>query len=220
MTKHTDTEIKRAAARFEQWADTLSREDFEYITDLRAIAEATDAVRSGEVRVNELVQLARANGRSWTQIGIALGVSRQPRASGSQRSSAPEHVLSSIVPHREDTCSQAGSLSHSCECESLPRRQDLRQVDSHPWQHFGNVHIVRCVRCVRKTRRYGQSGRSGTYLHLLYKVEGLVRGFPGWRFESSHPHFVMSQDIGDRCVKTSETLAPGPSAGSCGSGRA
>jgi hypothetical protein len=77
MAKHTDAEIEQAAARFEQWADTLTRNDFEDVTDLRAIAEATDSVRDGEARVLELVQLARANGRSWTQIGIALGVSRQ-----------------------------------------------------------------------------------------------------------------------------------------------
>jgi hypothetical protein len=77
MTKHSDAEIEQAAARFEHWADTLSRDDFEDIADLRAIAEATDSVRAGEARVRELVQLARANGRSWTQIGVALGVSRQ-----------------------------------------------------------------------------------------------------------------------------------------------
>jgi hypothetical protein len=77
MAKHSDAEIEQAAARFEQWAERLTRTDFEDIGDLRAIAEATDSVRAGEARVLELVQLARANGRSWTQIGIALGVSRQ-----------------------------------------------------------------------------------------------------------------------------------------------
>ena len=46
-------------------------------TDLRAIAEAVDRVRAGEARIRELVVLARANGRSWGEIGIALGVSRQ-----------------------------------------------------------------------------------------------------------------------------------------------
>jgi hypothetical protein len=77
MTKHSDAEIGQAAARFEQWACRLTRNDFEDIRDLRAIAEATDTVRAGEARIRELVALARANGRSWTQIGIALGVSRQ-----------------------------------------------------------------------------------------------------------------------------------------------
>jgi hypothetical protein len=77
MPKHTDDEIKEATARFEEWASTLTREDFRDTADLRAIAEASEDVRAGQARVREAVQLARANGRSWGQIGIALGVSRQ-----------------------------------------------------------------------------------------------------------------------------------------------
>ena len=37
------------------------------------------------------------------------------------------------------------ALLFSRECRSPARRRDLRRADSHPWQHFGNVHIVRCV---------------------------------------------------------------------------
>jgi hypothetical protein len=77
MPKHTDEEIKEATTRFEEWAATLTRDDFQDTTDLRAIAEASEGVRAGQARVLELVELARANGRSWGQIGIALGVSRQ-----------------------------------------------------------------------------------------------------------------------------------------------
>lgn len=46
-------------------------------TDLRQIAETVDGIAAGEIRLRELVQLARAHGRSWGEIGIALGVSRQ-----------------------------------------------------------------------------------------------------------------------------------------------
>lgn len=77
MPKHSDDEIKEAASRFEEWASTLTCEDFHDTADLRAIAEASEGVRAGQARVRELVQLARSNGRSWGQIGIALGVSRQ-----------------------------------------------------------------------------------------------------------------------------------------------
>ncbi len=77
MPKHTDAQIEEATARFEEWASTLTREDFQETADLRAIAEASEGVRAGQARVRELVRLARANGRSWGQIGIALGVSRQ-----------------------------------------------------------------------------------------------------------------------------------------------
>jgi len=74
-TMHSDEEIQRAAKLAEQFDPSdVAMDD---TTDLRALAEAVDRVRSGEARVRELVALARANGRSWGEIGIALGVSRQ-----------------------------------------------------------------------------------------------------------------------------------------------
>ena len=72
---HTDEEIARAAKLAEEFDP--SDVPMDDTTDLRAIAEVVDAVRAGEARVRELVALARANGRSWGEIGIALGVSRQ-----------------------------------------------------------------------------------------------------------------------------------------------
>jgi len=74
-TMHTDEEIQRAAKLAEQFDP--SDVPMDDTTDLRAVAEAVDGVRAGEARVRELVALARANGRSWGEIGIALGVSRQ-----------------------------------------------------------------------------------------------------------------------------------------------
>lgn len=72
---HTDEEIQRAARLAEELdPSSVPMDD---TTDLRAIAEVVDGVRAGEARVRELVALARANGRSWGEIGIALGVSRQ-----------------------------------------------------------------------------------------------------------------------------------------------
>ena len=72
---HTDEEIARAAKLAERFDP--SDVPMDDTTDLRAVAEAVDRVRAGEARVRELVALARANGRSWGEIGIALGVSRQ-----------------------------------------------------------------------------------------------------------------------------------------------
>jgi len=74
-TMHTDEEIARAAKLAEEFDP--SGVPMDDTTDLRAIAEVVDGVRAGEARVRELVALARANGRSWGEIGIALGVSRQ-----------------------------------------------------------------------------------------------------------------------------------------------
>lgn len=72
---HTDEEIRRAAKLAEEFDPSDTPMDD--TTDLRAIAETVDGVRAGEARIRELVTLARGNGRSWGEIGIALGVSRQ-----------------------------------------------------------------------------------------------------------------------------------------------
>jgi hypothetical protein len=72
---HTEEEIQRAAKLAEEFDPCgVTMDD---TTDLRTLAEAVDRVRTGEARVRELVARARANGRSWGEIGIALGVSRQ-----------------------------------------------------------------------------------------------------------------------------------------------
>lgn len=72
---HTNEEIQRSAKLAEEFDP--SGVPMDDTTDLRTLAEAVDNVRAGEARVRELVALARANGRSWGEIGIALGVSRQ-----------------------------------------------------------------------------------------------------------------------------------------------
>lgn len=77
--RHTDDEIERAARRFEQLADeldpaTAAVDDTE---DLRAVAAASEASRADEARLREAVEIARAHGRSWNHIALALGVSRQ-----------------------------------------------------------------------------------------------------------------------------------------------
>ena len=77
--RHTEDDIERAASRFEQLADELdpSTADVEHTDDLRQIAADSEAVRADEARLREAVEIARAQGRSWNQIAVALGVSRQ-----------------------------------------------------------------------------------------------------------------------------------------------
>jgi hypothetical protein len=79
MTRHTDKEIEQAAQRFERLADSLdpATTQVEGIEDLREIATAAEAVRADDARLREAVLLARAHGRSWNHIALALGVSRQ-----------------------------------------------------------------------------------------------------------------------------------------------
>jgi hypothetical protein len=73
-TTHNEEEIERATKLAEEFdPSSMAIDD---MTDLRALAEAVDTVRVGEARVRELVARARGDGRSWGEIGIALGVSR------------------------------------------------------------------------------------------------------------------------------------------------
>lgn len=77
--RHTDEGIQEAAERFERLADGLDPETAEVVStdDLRGVALAAEAVRDDEARLREAVEVARAHGRSWNQIGVALGVTRQ-----------------------------------------------------------------------------------------------------------------------------------------------
>ncbi|MGH3155587.1 MAG: hypothetical protein ACRDNF_03270 [Streptosporangiaceae bacterium] len=77
--RHSDAQIEEAVHRFEQLADQLgpATAAVDDLSDLRAVAEAADQVRRDEALVTERVAAARARGRSWNRIAVALGVSRQ-----------------------------------------------------------------------------------------------------------------------------------------------
>lgn len=79
MTRHTDPEIEQAARRFEQLADELdpSTAEVSDTDDLQQVAAVSEAVRADEARLRQAVEAARSRGRSWNQIAVALGVSRQ-----------------------------------------------------------------------------------------------------------------------------------------------
>lgn len=77
--KYTDEEIERAAERYERLTEKLDPEvtQAEDLSDLRAMVAAAEATRDDEARLREAVEVARAHGRSWNHIAVALGVSRQ-----------------------------------------------------------------------------------------------------------------------------------------------
>lgn len=87
--RHTDEEIEKAAQRFNELADELdpATAEIEHTEDLRAIAAAAEAARADGARLREAVEVARAQGRSWNHIAVALGVSRQ---AARQRFARPE----------------------------------------------------------------------------------------------------------------------------------
>jgi Uncharacterized protein conserved in bacteria (DUF2188) len=78
MTR-TDKEIRQAANKFERLADRIdpATARVENTDDLRAIATAADVVRASDAQLREAILVARAQGRSWNHIALALGVSRQ-----------------------------------------------------------------------------------------------------------------------------------------------
>ncbi|HEY5429153.1 MAG TPA: hypothetical protein VIK04_08540 [Solirubrobacteraceae bacterium] len=75
----TDEDLQTAADRLERRLDELDLDTVvvDDTSDLRAIAEAVDALRAAEAQVRERVEIARAHGRSWNLIALPLGVSRQ-----------------------------------------------------------------------------------------------------------------------------------------------
>jgi len=77
--RHTDDDIEQAALRFERMADELdpTTAEVDHTDDLRQIATVSEALRTDEAQLRETIEIARAHGRSWNQIALALGVSRQ-----------------------------------------------------------------------------------------------------------------------------------------------
>ena len=75
----TREQLEQAAAEAEAWLDNLDPEttDAEDVSDLRSVAEVVSRVAATQVELEEAVKAARAQGRSWGRIALALGTSRQ-----------------------------------------------------------------------------------------------------------------------------------------------
>lgn len=88
----TREELEQAAAKAEVWLDSLDPEAnaAENPADLRRIGLALRALVNEQREVDEAVAAARVNGRSWGEIGLVLGISRQAaRERYGQPASAP-----------------------------------------------------------------------------------------------------------------------------------
>ena len=77
----TREQLQKALAETEAWLDQLDPTAIASpeasAADLRGIGEALHAVAASDLRLADQVAKARANGRTWTQIGAVLGVSKQ-----------------------------------------------------------------------------------------------------------------------------------------------
>lgn len=76
MTKESRAE---KAAKLERWAESVSPEDLVAVdtTVLRHLAELAEQRLTLESDLKEAVLDARRSGRSWSEIGAMLGVSKQ-----------------------------------------------------------------------------------------------------------------------------------------------
>jgi hypothetical protein len=75
----TREELERAAADAEAWLDSLdpASTPAEDPGDLRRLGLALRALAEAQREVDQAVGDARAKGRSWGEIGLVLGISRQ-----------------------------------------------------------------------------------------------------------------------------------------------
>lgn len=75
----TREQLEKAAADAEAWLDALdpATTPAEDPVDLRRIGVALRGLADEQREVERAVAAARANGRSWGEIGLVLGVSRQ-----------------------------------------------------------------------------------------------------------------------------------------------
>lgn len=80
------TDTANTPSEVERWLDALDPDQVEWddTRDLAAIGYAADALTSAQASVDQArgaltaaVAAARANGRSWADIGRSLGVTRQ-----------------------------------------------------------------------------------------------------------------------------------------------
>ncbi len=77
----TRAQLQKALADTEAWLESLDPQVVASVgsdaADLRAIGEALHAVAASDLSLADQVAKARANGRTWTQIAVVLGVTKQ-----------------------------------------------------------------------------------------------------------------------------------------------
>lgn len=86
----TREQLEQAAAEAETWMAQLDPEtSVAEVADLKAITDAMRAMAAAQANLEAAVLAARAGGRSWGHIAIALGTSRQ--AARQRYDQTPEH---------------------------------------------------------------------------------------------------------------------------------
>ncbi len=75
----TKTSRAERLAAYERWADLVEVEDLVVLdtSSLKALRELADQRETVEAELDAAVRRARLDNRSWSQIGLMLGVSKQ-----------------------------------------------------------------------------------------------------------------------------------------------
>lgn len=79
MSRRSAAELEQLAKEVDAWADGLEPADIRQVPigDLRAISSLVATIQEAETTLADDVDRARQEGRSWSQIGTALGFSKQ-----------------------------------------------------------------------------------------------------------------------------------------------
>jgi len=79
IVPRTQEQLEQAATDAEAWLDALdlSTTAAEDPADLRRIGRALRRLSDEQREVEKAVRAAHRNGRSWAEIGLVLGISRQ-----------------------------------------------------------------------------------------------------------------------------------------------
>ena len=116
--RHSDEDIKEAAARFDRLASEVERNPdaikVERLIDLQAVAAAAAAVQSAQAGLVEAIDISRAHGRSWNELAVALNVSRQAaRQRYGAASSAAKKVAAGRRPANATRKAGSGAIKIS-----------------------------------------------------------------------------------------------------------
>ncbi len=79
IVPRTQQQLEQAATDAEAWLDALdpATTAAEDPADLRRIGRALRGLSDEQREVDQAVRAAHRNGRSWAEIGLVLGISRQ-----------------------------------------------------------------------------------------------------------------------------------------------
>jgi hypothetical protein len=99
----TREQLEQAAQEAADYIESLTDDDVEFnpAADLAAVGLALAAVAAAEANLAGCVAAARANGRTWSEVGLVLGVSKQAAQKRFDMPPIPQQPSESRLPHQQ-----------------------------------------------------------------------------------------------------------------------